>query len=189
MPKYTADAPLQPKGAHNRRLSLGLEPEALAAEAGVTTEQLRDYERTSPDHDYDIEVAQLVYSALDRLERVNPNLQTGRGDEGQPNAPVLKDHSKHVRLEPAELSSKILEGAPIYDAHNAEIGKVSHLHGNGPNAEVIVDVGGFLGLGAKTVAVSMTQLDFMRDENGHVHALSRFSKQDLEHMPEHSHHH
>ncbi|WP_235936133.1 PRC-barrel domain-containing protein [Devosia aurantiaca] len=101
----------------------------------------------------------------------------------------MKDHANHVRLKPSELSSKTLEGAPIYDAHNAEIGKVSHLHGSGPSAEVIVDVGGFLGLGAKPVAVSMAQLDFMRDENGHIHALSRFSKQDLEHMPEHSHHH
>ncbi len=188
MPKYTADAPLQPKGAHNRRLSLGLEPEALAAEAGVTTEQLRDYERTSPDHDYDIEVAQLIYTALERLERHNPNLQTGRGDAGQPNAPVLKDHSQHKRLEDAELESKILEGAPIYDHHNAEIGKVSHLHGSGAHAQVIVDVGGFLGLGAKTVALNMAQLDFMRDENGHVHALTNFNKSDLERMPEHHHH-
>ena len=188
MPKYTADAPLQPKGAHNRRLSLRMEPEALAAEAGVTTEQLRDYERTSPDHDYDLEVARAVYAALDRLEKTEPNLQTGRGDAGQPNAPVLNDHSKHRRLEPAELTSKILEGAPIYDHHNAEIGKVSHLHGNGPGAQVIVEVGGFLGIGAKPVAVNTRDLDFMRDENGHVHALTFLSREQFEQLPEHHHH-
>ena len=189
MPKYTADAPYQPKGAHNRRLSLRLEPEALAAEAGVTTEQLRDYERTSPDHDYDIEVARRVHETLDRLEQVNPNLQTGRGDTGQPNAPILGDHSAHQRLVDTELTSSILEGAPIYDQHNAEIGSISHLHGQGPGAEAIIDVGGFLGLGAKPVAVPLSRLDIMRDENGHVHALTQLSKDDLERLPAHHHHH
>jgi len=66
----------QPKGDHNRRLALGLEPEALAAEAGITTEQLRDYERTSPDHDFDVEVARLVGLALDRLEANPPTTQS-----------------------------------------------------------------------------------------------------------------
>lgn len=197
MQKYTADAPLQPKGAHNRRLSLEMEPEQLAAEAGVTTEQLRDYERTSPDQDYDLDVARSVYAALDRLERVNPNSQTGRSDHAGTHAPILHtDHSKgtamhseHKRLEHNELTSATLEGAPIYDQHNAEVGKVSHLHGSGVDAEAIIDVGGFLGLGAKPVAVAVRQLDFMRDENGHVHALTKFSKEDLERMPEHHHHH
>jgi hypothetical protein len=195
MPKYTADAPLQPKGAHNRRLSLGLEPEALAAEAGVTTEQLRDYERTGPDHDYDLEVARLVYAALDRLERVEPNSQTGRSEHDGHHAPILNhgdtpmDHANHQRLSDTELTSATLEGAPIYAANNDQIGKVSHLHGSGATAQVIVDVGGFLGLGAKPVAVNMSQLDFMRDENGDVHALTTFTKDDLEHMPEHHHHH
>jgi hypothetical protein len=88
-----------------------------------------------------------------------------------------------------ELTSATLDGAKVYSSDDHEIGKVSHLHGSGPTAEVIIDVGGFLGLGAKPVAVSMAQLDFMRGENGHVHALTRFSKDDLERMPEHHHHH
>jgi hypothetical protein len=46
----------EPKGDHNRRLSLGLEPDDFAREAGVTVDQLRDYERTAPDHDFDLEV-------------------------------------------------------------------------------------------------------------------------------------
>lgn len=66
----------QPKGDHNRRLALGLEPEVFAAEAGVTTEELRDYERTSPDHDFDIEVARRVGYTLDRLEANPPSTQT-----------------------------------------------------------------------------------------------------------------
>ncbi len=186
MNHYTADADRQPKGDHNRRLSLGMDPDQFAAEAGITTEQLRDYERTSPDHDYDPSVAEKVGTTLDRLERHHPNLQTGRSDTPGHNAPVI-DHARHPRLLEHELVQENLKGATIYGQGNEEIGKVSHLHGSGPSAQVIVDVGGFLGLGARHVSLNMASLDFMRDDNGHVHAITAWTKQDLEQMPEHHH--
>lgn len=65
----------QPKGDHNRRLALGLDPETFAAEAGVTTEDLRQYELTSPDQDFDLEVARRVGFALERLEANPPPTQ------------------------------------------------------------------------------------------------------------------
>jgi len=68
----------QPKGDHNRRLSLGLEPEQFAAEAGIGVEELREYERTAPDHSFDVVVAKRVGETLDRLEAILPNSQTGR---------------------------------------------------------------------------------------------------------------
>ncbi len=61
----------EPKGDHNRRLSLGLDPDQFAAEAGITTEQLREYELTSPDQNFDVDVADRVGKALERLE-ANP---------------------------------------------------------------------------------------------------------------------
>jgi hypothetical protein len=94
------------------------------------------------------------------------------------------DHSNHVRLSAAELTSANLEGATIYGADDHKIGKVDHLHG----ADVaIIDVGGFLGIGAKPVAVSVNDLDFMRDENGEVHAVTSWTKEQLEGMSEHHH--
>ncbi|MCR6670708.1 hypothetical protein [Devosia ginsengisoli] len=60
-----------PKGDHNRRLALGMELERFAAEAGIQPEQLRQYELTSPDQDFDLDVADRVGLALDRLE-ANP---------------------------------------------------------------------------------------------------------------------
>ena len=66
----------QPKGDHNRRLALGVEPDTFALEAGVTTAQLREYELTSPDGDFDLAVAQRVGAALERLEANPPATQT-----------------------------------------------------------------------------------------------------------------
>lgn len=187
MPHYTSEAPHQPKGDHNRRLSLGMDPDRFAAEAGITTEQLRDYERTGPDHDYDPAVAERIAATLDRLERHHANLQTGRSETGGHDAPVI-DHSRHPPLMIHELTEENLNGAMIYGDRNQEIGKVSHLHGTGPSAQVVIEVGGFLGIGRKLVSVNMATLEFMRDENGHVHAATDWTEADLERMPEHKHH-
>lgn len=65
----------QPKGDHNRRLALGLEVDEFAAVAGVTPDELRDYEQTWPDHDFSLDVARKVGMALERLERDPPPSQ------------------------------------------------------------------------------------------------------------------
>ncbi|HEY8577532.1 MAG TPA: hypothetical protein VIL88_14490 [Devosia sp.] len=64
-----------PKGDHNRRLALGMDPDDFAREAGVTTDALREYELTSPDHNHDPYVAELVGAALERLEANPPSSQ------------------------------------------------------------------------------------------------------------------
>ena len=97
------------------------------------------------------------------------------------------DHSKHVRLSPAELTADILDGATIYGTDDHKVGHVSHLHGSGSTTQVVIDVGGFLGIGAKPVAVPISDLEFMRDEDGKVHAVTTWTKESLKDMPEHKH--
>jgi hypothetical protein len=92
------------------------------------------------------------------------------------------DHSTHTRLTSDQFTPDILEGATIYDAENNKIGTVSHMHGS----EIVIDVGGFLGIGAKPVAVFAGDLDFMRDEDGTVHAVTGWTKDQLKAMPEHT---
>lgn len=75
----------------------------------------------------------------------------------------------------------MLEGATIYGPGDEKIGSISHLHGS----EVVIDVGGFLGIGAKPVGVSVQELAFMRDEDGDVHAVTTWTKDQLKEMPEH----
>ncbi|MCW5713160.1 MAG: PRC-barrel domain containing protein [Bauldia sp.] len=95
------------------------------------------------------------------------------------------DHSKHVRLTQSELVPDMITGATIYDVEDNKIGSVGHMHGSGLTGRVVVDVGGFLGIGAKPVAVLASQLDFMRDEHGEVHAVTTWTKDELKAMPEH----
>jgi hypothetical protein len=95
------------------------------------------------------------------------------------------DHSKHVRLGTDELTPAVLEGATVYGADDDKVGSVDHMHGSGSRANVVIDVGGFLGIGAKPVSVPISDLDFMRDEDGDVHAVTSWTKDQLKDMPEH----
>ena len=72
------------------------------------------------------------------------------------------DHANHTRLTHDELTEAVLDGATVYGPGDETVGSVSHTHGMGASAKVVLDVGGFLGIGAKPVMVPATDLDFMR---------------------------
>jgi hypothetical protein len=95
------------------------------------------------------------------------------------------DHTTHVRLTTIELTPAVLEGATIYGADDRKVGKLDHIHGSGAGGTAIIDVGGFLGIGAKPVSVALSDLEFMRDDDGDVHAVTNWTKDQLKDMPEH----
>jgi hypothetical protein len=97
------------------------------------------------------------------------------------------DHSRHVPLAESELTEANLMDAVIYGPGDEKIGTVAHVHGAGPTMQVIVDVGGFLGIGAKPVALDASRLNFMRDEDGTVHATTPMTKEQVKDLPEHHH--
>lgn len=92
------------------------------------------------------------------------------------------DHTNHVRLTSSELTPSVLEGAKVYGADDHTVGTVDHVHGS---STAVIDVGGFLGIGAKPVAVPLSDLDWMRDDDGEVHAVTSWTKDQLKQMPEH----
>jgi hypothetical protein len=95
------------------------------------------------------------------------------------------DHSNHIRLSNTELTADILDGATIYGPGDEKVGSISQVHGSGPTSVVVVGVGGFLGIGSKLVGLPLSQLEFMRDEDGGVHAVTTWTKDELKNMPEH----
>lgn len=95
------------------------------------------------------------------------------------------DHTTHERLAAGELTEDNLVDARIFGPGDETIGSVSHLHGSGAEAQVVVDVGGFLGIGARPVALPARQLDFMRDGEGRVHATTSLTRDEIGALPEH----
>lgn len=95
------------------------------------------------------------------------------------------DHSKHTTLNQTDLTSDLLKDAPIYGPDDEKIGTIAHVHGIGAATEVVVDVGGFLGIGAKPVSLSTDHVRMMRDEKGTVHGVTARTKDDLKALPAH----
>ena len=95
------------------------------------------------------------------------------------------DHSNHTRLSAAEETESNLVGAPIYGADDSKIGTISHLHNSGSASQAVVDVGGFLGIGSKPVLVSLGELNMMRDQNGDIHGMTSWTKEQMKALPEH----
>ena len=91
-------------------------------------------------------------------------------------------------IDPATLTAEQLQGAPVYDANDERIGSISELvvAADGTITEAVVDIGGFLGIGAKPVALNFEQLQVMaEDADGtgvRVHLTA--TEEQLEAMPE-----
>jgi hypothetical protein len=94
------------------------------------------------------------------------------------------DHTRHTPLLAAEMNESNLTDAVIYGPMDEKIGTVSQVVGFGSGMKVIVDVGGFLGIGARPVALDTSRLNFMRDEDGTVHATTSWTKDQIETFPE-----
>ncbi|KUM25357.1 photosystem reaction center subunit H [Mesorhizobium loti] len=92
------------------------------------------------------------------------------------------DKSTLTEMPMGNIRGDDLKGATVYGANDAKIGSIGDVvltPDNKPDA-VIVDVGGFLGIGAKEVAVGMDKLKFMTDKNGKKYLYTNFTKEQLQ---------
>lgn len=84
-----------------------------------------------------------------------------------------------------QISADKLIGTNVYGADDKKIGDINDvvLSSDGKIDAIIVDVGGFLGINAKHVAVGMDNLTFKRDTNEKIYLYSDISKAQLEAQP------
>ena len=86
-----------------------------------------------------------------------------------------------------ELTTEDMTGMRIYGAQDEDIGEISELvmSEDGQSIErAILDIGGFLGLGEHQVAVTLDELQIMRDEGGLNRAYIDATQEELEAQPE-----
>ncbi|MER9295132.1 PRC-barrel domain-containing protein [Mesorhizobium sp. M0621] len=92
------------------------------------------------------------------------------------------DKSALTEMPVGEIRADDLKGTTVYGANDAKVGVIGDVvltPDKKPDA-VIVDVGGFLGIGAKEVAVGMDNLKFMTDKDGNKYLYTTFTKEQLE---------
>ncbi len=92
------------------------------------------------------------------------------------------DKSTLTEMPVGEIRGDDLKGTTVYGANDAKVGEIGDvvLTPDKKTDAVIVDVGGFLGIGEKEVAVGIDNLKFMTDKDGNKYLYTTFTKEQLE---------
>lgn len=96
------------------------------------------------------------------------------------------DRSALTDFDELSVTADDLKGTAVYGLNDEQIGTIGDfvLGQDGKSVDaVIVDVGGFLGLGTKPVAIGFENLDFSVDANNNRYLFINASKEQLEAQP------
>lgn len=96
------------------------------------------------------------------------------------------DREGYSQIEQVDLTAEMLTGARLYGTNDEDIGEVSELvlTDDGSIDKVILDVGGFIGIGEKSIAVSLDELQIMRPDGGNdVRVYIDATQEQLEQQP------
>jgi len=76
-------------------------------------------------------------------------------------------HVTATQLQPGQIRATQMDGSTVYDAQNQKVGDVKDiiLDRDGKVAAVVLDVGAFLGIGGKNVAIGISDLKITQDDN------------------------
>ncbi|MHA7828137.1 MAG: PRC-barrel domain-containing protein [Roseovarius sp.] len=95
------------------------------------------------------------------------------------------DASELTADDRAALTAEDLEGLAVHGPTGESLGEISDLvvSDDGEITKVVIDVGGFLGIGEKPVAVEFSEVTFSRGETEDaLHASTSLSEEELENM-------
>ncbi len=109
------------------------------------------------------------------------------GNDRMAEAGMAGQREGWTEADTAALTAEDLEGADVYDANDESIGEVSELilRDDGQISQAVIEVGGFLGMGAHQVAMPFENLHVMREGDGDsIRVYVDISKAELEAMPE-----
>jgi sporulation protein YlmC with PRC-barrel domain len=98
------------------------------------------------------------------------------------------DRSAMTSVTSEELSADNLIGRAVYSADDDNIGEIGDVLLSADNKVegFVLDVGGFLGMGEKEVAISPENLDIRADADGNLTVFTPFTQEQLEAQPEYS---
>lgn len=101
------------------------------------------------------------------------------GDKKADKQAFLSDKTK---VDAGSVSIKKMTGARVYDSNWNDVGEIGEVlaTADGKFDAAVVDVGGFLGLGEKPVAIGLDQLEFYKDTSGDIYVATPYTEKQLE---------
>ncbi|EAU40762.1 hypothetical protein FP2506_03509 [Fulvimarina pelagi HTCC2506] len=167
-----------------------------ASEAGTEMEQAGEEAAQSADSAMD-DAGQAADEAGTEMAQTGDSASEGSmstdtsGDQAT-SGDAASTESGQGEMQPLEDTSSLtaddLIGTSVVGPDNASVGDVGDivLSQDGGIEAVIIDVGGFLGIGEKPVSVSMDELQFMQDANGSLSVQTQMTEDQLENAPEYT---
>ena len=137
----------------------------------VTTAATKDQLAALPEHKFPETVKPGTVYSYDEAVRVNPSL--GTPEDMSPAAGTI-----------GIKASKVV-GATVKNAAGDNIGEIHELllSGDGKTEGVVIDVGGFLGMGEHTVLLPWSDVSIQADTSGTITATTKMDKAQLEKLP------
>jgi hypothetical protein len=101
---------------------------------------------------------------------------------------VAAGRQDYAIVDVTTMGTDELIGASVYSYDNDNLGEIGEivLADDGKTDAIIIDVGGFLGIGEKPVAVAFEDLEFRADENGTLYVYTQFTEEQLESAAEYN---
>jgi sporulation protein YlmC with PRC-barrel domain len=115
-----------------------------------------------------------------------PNADTAMTNPAPASQAMSPDKSTSAAMtDTSKISAQDLMNTPVYSAKNKDLGQVGDvvLSKDGKIDAMVIDVGGFLGIGQKPVAIAFDGIDIRKDTSGKLTVHTRFTKQELEAAP------
>jgi len=122
-------------------------------------------------------------------DKTAESMKTGTSDVEMTKEKTMGiDRSAMTTVTTDDLSAENLIGRTVYSATDENIGEVGDVLLTSDNKVegFILDVGGFLGMGEKQVAISPEKLDIRADADGELTVFTPFTKDQLEAQKEYS---
>ena len=149
-----------------------IESEAAEAEAAIETEA------AEAEAEVEGEVAEVETVEAETAEMTDEAMIESTG-------PVVEREG--FAMVPAnEIAVTDLEGSTVYGINDERIGDIGDImvDDQGQIQNVVVEVGGFLGIGEKPVAIPFDQMSVLRSEAGEVRVFIEATEEQLESMQE-----
>lgn len=147
--------------------------------AAADVEQAPEYERTSMamggDEEMDTEMD------MDADAAMTPMDDPDRPRMAQP----AIERDGYETVERDELTAEDLTGARVYGSGDEDVGEVSELllNDDGTLDRAVLDIGGFMGLGEHSIALTFDELQIVRGEGGDVRVYVDSTQDALEAQP------
>ncbi|UWQ96306.1 PRC-barrel domain-containing protein [Rhodobacteraceae bacterium M385] len=147
--------------------------------AAADVEQAPEYERTSMAMGGDEEMHSDM--DMDADADMTPMDDAERPLMAQPTI----ERDGYETVERDDLTAEDLTGARVYGSGDEDVGEVSELllNDDGTLDRAVLDIGGFLGLGEHSIAVTFDELQIVRGEGGDVRVYIDSTQDALEAQP------